>query len=143
MNDLGTEPVATGRQASSSRKKRSTTALIVFSAIWLILIGGGIFGAKLYTDHMRTSITTDIERQTSGQIAAMQQSYDNRLSQLEESYKGDITELQSKVDALNELLNFTKDNADDKTDNSNKLYSQLNEVKKQLAELKKNLDVLK
>ncbi len=143
MSDLGVEPAMTGRQASSSRKKRRTAAFIVFAAIWLLLIGGGIYGAKLYTDNMRLTITHDIERQTSLQVEAMQKAYDERLNQLEATYNSDIAALQEKVDALNELLTFTKDNADNKTDNSNKLYTQLNEVKKQLAELKKNLDVLK
>jgi hypothetical protein len=51
--------------------------------------------------------------------------------------------MESKIQTLNELLTFAKDNADSKTDNSNKLYTQLAEVKKQLNELKRNLDVLK
>ncbi len=65
------------------------------------------------------------------------------MLELETGYTSDLAELKAKVDALNELLTFTKDNADSKTDNSNKLYTQLNEVKKQLNELQKNLDVLK
>ncbi|MNW58568.1 hypothetical protein D3C74_364440 [compost metagenome] len=51
--------------------------------------------------------------------------------------------MQSTVDTFNELLTFTKDNASNKTDNSNKLYTQLNEVRKQLAALQKEMDLLK
>jgi hypothetical protein len=51
--------------------------------------------------------------------------------------------LEAKVEQLNQLLAFTKDNASSKVDNSNQLYSQLAEVKKKLEELQKNLDVLK
>jgi peptidoglycan hydrolase CwlO-like protein len=55
----------------------------------------------------------------------------------------DMTNLQAKVNSLNELLAFTKDSANSKTDNSNQLYTQLAEVKKKLDELQKNLEVLK
>ncbi|MNI83962.1 hypothetical protein D3C73_1408210 [compost metagenome] len=55
----------------------------------------------------------------------------------------EVNNLQSKVETFNELLEFTKDNTTDKTDNSNKLYTQLSEVKKQLAELQKKMDLLK
>lgn len=73
----------------------------------------------------------------------MQQTYEARIAVLEENYTADLTELTAKVNALNELLTFTKDNADTKTDNSNQLYTQLNEVKQKLNELQKSLDVLK
>ncbi|GKU80550.1 hypothetical protein [Paenibacillus sp. L3-i20] len=143
MNDTNIEHATSGRQTANTRKKRNSTAFLVFLSIWILLIGGGIFGAKLYTDRMQQEITADVEKQTAAQIAIMQKSYDERLTKLETSYKTEMTELKGKVDALNELLTFTKDNADTKTDNSNKLYTQLNEVKKQLDELKKSLDVLK
>ncbi|MBH5318991.1 hypothetical protein I6N90_14390 [Paenibacillus sp. GSMTC-2017] len=143
MNDTNIDLATTGRQTTGTRKKKGSTAFLVFLGIWIILIGGGIFGAKLYTDQMQKEITADIEKQTAAQVAALQKAYEERLGQLETSYKADITDLKGKVDALNELLTFTKDNADNKTDNSNKLYTQLNEVKKQLNELKKSLDVLK
>ncbi|MNP78351.1 hypothetical protein D3C76_1759400 [compost metagenome] len=54
-----------------------------------------------------------------------------------------MKDLQSKVESFNELLEFTKDNSSDKSDNSNKLYSQLSEVKKQLTQLQKQMDLLK
>lgn len=143
MNDLQVENATTSRQAANTRKKKGPTAFLVFIGIWIILIGGGLFGAKLYTDKMQQDIAADIRQQTSAQIADMQTAYDTRLAALESTYQGEITLMKEKIDALNELLTFTKDNADDKTDNSNKLYTQLNEVKKQLNELKKSLDVLK
>lgn len=108
-----------------------------------MLIGSGVAGAKLYSDHLKSTMTEDINRQTSTQLVMMQQQYNEQLKKVQADYKADIAALQSKVDTLNELLAFAKDNANAKTDNSNKLYTQLNEVKKQLDALKKNLDVLK
>lgn len=137
------EPGASSRQAANTRKKRSKAAFIAFIGIWTFLIGGGVYGAKVYTEGMQREITADIERQTARQIAELQNEYDGRITAMEQSYQNEISVLKDKVDALNELLTFAKDNADDKTDNSNKLYTQLNEVKKQLDELKKSLDVLK
>ncbi|GFN33129.1 hypothetical protein [Paenibacillus xylaniclasticus] len=124
-------------------RKRSRLAFVLFLLIWVLLILSGITGAKLYTDHMRNELTSEINEQTKAQITLMQKKYDERLKQVEASYKDEMASMQSKVDALNELLTFTKDNANAKTDNSNKLFTQLNEVKKQLEQLKKNLDVLK
>ncbi|REK74866.1 hypothetical protein [Paenibacillus paeoniae] len=143
MNDLQVDSATVSRQSTGTRKKRGKAPLLIFIGIWILLIGGGLLGAKLYTDKLQRDITADIERQTSAQIADMQKTYDSRLTALESTYAGEIALLKEKIDALNELLTFTKDNADNKTDNSNKLYTQLNEVKKQLNELKKSLDVLK
>lgn len=143
MNEVWMETNSPRSQAPPARKKKSPLALILFICIWLILISAGIYGAKWYTERIQHNITVDLEQQTAAQISSMQQAYEARISQLETNYIGEIAELKSKVDALNELLTFTKDNADSKTDNSNKLYTQLNEVKKQLNELKKSLDVLK
>jgi esterase/lipase len=143
MNDLSLDTKLASRQENVSRKRRSVVSLIVFISVWAVLIGGGFYMAKWYTDKMQQEITTDIERQTTSQLKEMQTAYDAKLTGLETSYAAEMTELKGKIDALNELLTFTKDNADTKTDNSNKLYTQLNEVKKQLDELKKSLDVLK
>lgn len=143
MNELGVETAQTSRQRPSARNKRGLVALIVFAGIWLLLIGGGVYGAKLHSEQLQQRITADIERQTSAQIADMQQTYNARIEALESGYAADLAALNDKVEALNELLTFTRDNADDRTDNSNRLYTQLNEVKQQLNELKKSLDVLK
>jgi chromosome segregation ATPase len=143
MNDLSLETKLASRQENVARKRRSVVSLIVFISVWAVLIGGGFYMAKWYTDKMQQEITTDIERQTSAQLKEMQTAYNAQLTDLETNYAAEMTALKGKIDALNELLTFTKDNADTKTDNSNKLYTQLNEVKKQLDELKKSLDVLK
>lgn len=143
MSEIPADTAIPGRQAASTRKKRSKAAFFLFLFVWIVLIGGGLYGAKLYMDRMQRDIASDVQRQTAAQISELQQAYDSRIQELETAYTGEITELKGKVDALNELLTFVKDNADSKTDNSNKLYTQLNEVKQQLAELKKNLDLLK
>lgn len=145
MNEMPIEPNTnpSRSQGAPARKKKGPLALLIFVFVWLLLIGSGVYGAKWYTEQKQLEITSDIERQTTAQVTAMQQAYEERITQLETSYTAEISELKGKVDALNELLTFTKDNADSKTDNSNMLYTQLNEVKKQLNELKKSLDVLK
>lgn len=117
--------------------------VLVFVLLWLVLIAGGITGAKLYSDHIQNEVSANLEAQTANQILNMQRDYDARITKLEEDYKAQLALMESKIQSLNELLEFTKDNADTKTDNSNKLYSQLADVKKQLTELKKSLDVLR
>jgi len=124
-------------------RRKSGPSVLVFLFVWVILIGTGILGAIWYSGKIKQSITLEVGQQTSQQIAAMQSGYEAQLKQLEAQFKGDIVKLQGKVDALNELLEFSKDNVNNKTDNSNKLFTQLSEVKKQLTELKKDLDVLK
>ncbi|ACS99532.1 MULTISPECIES: hypothetical protein [unclassified Paenibacillus] len=128
---------------TKSRKATKQRAFVIFVCVWVILIAAGLTGAKLYSEHVQKQISADVERQTAAQIAEMQKQYDDRIAKVETGYKEELSQLESKVEALNELLTFTKDNADVKTDNSNKLYTQLNEVKKKLNELQKNLDVLK
>lgn len=140
MRDLGVERTQTTltepyRETPPRKKRRG--AFFIFALLWLALIAGGIIGAKQYSDHIQRQVASDLERQTASQIALMQQDYDSRLTQLENGYKEQLAQMESKIQSLNELLTFTKDNADTKTDNSNKLYTQLAEVKKQLNELKK------
>ncbi len=143
MSDLILEQRTASQTDKKTRKKRGNRTFFLFVCVWIIIICSGILGAKWYTDRIQQTLSADLERQTASQITAMQQAYEARMLQLETNYTEDLAELKTKVDALNELLLFTKDNADSKTDNSNKLYTQLNEVKKQLNELKKSLDVLK
>lgn len=131
----------TYNRQSVPRKRRST--FLLFVSVWIILIAGGVTGAIWYTDQIKEQMTLEISQQTARQISAMQTDYQNRIKQLQTDFSGQITKVQGKVDALNELLEFTKDNASNKTDNSNKLYTQMSEVKKELDELKKSLDVLK
>ena len=111
--------------------------------IWAVLIGLGLWGGKLYTDHIRMQITQDIAKQTGDQLAVIQQEYERQVSELRTSLTADMAQMQTKIDSVNELLAFTKDSANSKTDSSNQLYTQLTEVKKKLDELKQNLDVLK
>ncbi|TFE25833.1 hypothetical protein [Cohnella luojiensis] len=145
MGNTGVESNATLTETyreTSPRKKRRG-AFFIFAIAWLVLIASGVAGAKWYSERIQNNVTSDLERQTSAQIALMQQDYDARLTKLEAGYKEQMAQMEGKIQALNELLTFTKDNMDTKTDNSNKLYTQLAEVKKQLNELKKSLDVLK
>ncbi|MFD0715268.1 hypothetical protein [Paenibacillus sp. GCM10027626] len=124
-------------------RKKSGPSLLVFLFVWIVLIGSGILGAIWYSGKMKQMITDEVAQQTAQQIAKMQISYEQQLTQLETQMKNNVDTLQGKVDALNELLEFSKENINDKTDNSNKLFTQLREVKAQLNELKKSLDVLK
>ncbi|WEK53507.1 MAG: hypothetical protein P0Y55_13070 [Candidatus Cohnella colombiensis] len=124
-------------------KRRNTGAILFFALFWFILIAGGVYAAKLYSDNIQDKLSSRLENQTASQIALIQQDYTSRLTALENDYTTQLAEMGSKIEALNELLTFAKDNTDTKTDNSNKLYTQLAEVKKQLNELKKSLDVLK
>ncbi|WP_027085735.1 hypothetical protein [Cohnella panacarvi] len=135
--------VATDAYRQTAPRKRNSSAILFFILLWVLLIACGVAGAKWYSDRIQNQVSDRLETQTAAQIARMQQEYDARMTQLETGYKAQLAQLESKIETLNELLTFTKDNADTKTDNSNKLYTQLAEVKKQLAELKKNLDVLR
>jgi chromosome segregation ATPase len=125
----------------SKTKGKGRTYLFLFM-IWSLLIAGGLYGAKMYTDYLRQQITAQIAMQTEQQLLVVQQDYQKQLTQLKDSVSGDLTKMQGKIDSLNELLSFTKDSANSKTDNSNQLYTQLGEVKKKLDDLKKNLDTL-
>lgn len=122
---------------------RPRSSILPFIALWIVLIGAGVAGSVWYTDHLKQQLAADLNEQTSRQISAVQADYTKQLQQIRSSYETQMADLESKVESLNELLTFNKDNINDKTDNSNKLYTQINELKKQLDELKKNLDVLK
>ena len=128
---------------ASVPRRTARRSPLPFLIAWVILIAGGIIGAWFYTQHLQQQLAVQIQQQTDKQISSMQAEYNQKLDKLQSVYQSELNSLQSKVQSLNELLAFTRDNADSKTDNSNKLYSQLNEVQKQLDELKKNLDVLK
>ncbi|UJF34562.1 hypothetical protein [Paenibacillus hexagrammi] len=129
------------RASKASKVKRKTYLLLFFG--WVLLIGVGVAAAVLYTNHLREQISADIAQQTQQQLKVIQEDYQSQLDQLKQGMTTDMTALQTKVDALNELLAFTKDSANSKTDNSNQLYTQLAEVKQKLDELEKNMEVLK
>jgi chromosome segregation ATPase len=129
------------RADKAARSKRKTYLLLFMG--WFVLIAMGAAGAKLYTEHLKHQIAADIATQTRQQLDSIQADYQKQLAELKTNMSTDMTNLQSKVNSLNELLAFTKDSASSKTDNSNQLYTQLAEVKKKLDELQKNLEVLK
>ncbi|AWB43985.1 hypothetical protein DCC85_06955 [Paenibacillus sp. CAA11] len=132
-----TEPVPAASAPRNERNRRPSVK--AFLVLWVLLICAGIAAAYGYSQHMKKSMLHELDVKWQAQAAAMRADYGAQLSALNE----DVALLQSKVDSLNELLTFTKDNASNKTDNSNKLYTQLSEVKKQLAELQKKMDLLK
>ncbi|RTE06349.1 hypothetical protein [Paenibacillus whitsoniae] len=129
-------------RTAKSTKVKKKTYLYLFAG-WVLLIGIGVAATMLYTQHLRQQITADIAQQTNSQLQVIQQDYQKQVSDLRDSVAADMKTLQGKVDSLNELLAFTKDSANSKTDSSNQLYTQLADVKKKLEELQKNLDVLK
>lgn len=88
---------------------------------------------------MKKSMLEQLNLQMTHEINTMKKDYAAKIDLL----TAQVTELEGKVQTFNELLTFTKDNSSDKTDNSNKLYSQLNDVKKQLAKLQAQMDLLK
>ncbi|NHN29211.1 hypothetical protein G9U52_05130 [Paenibacillus sp. S3N08] len=131
----------TANQTKAKPKGRARTYLFLFM-VWSLLITGGLYGAKTYTDHLRQQITNQIAMQTEQQLMVVQKDYQKQIAALKDSVSGDLGKMQTKIDSLNELLAFTKDSANSKTDNSNQLYTQLAEVKMKLDDLKKNLDTL-
>lgn len=130
-------------QRRSVKHERGGLKAIIFLVIWIALISGGIYAAKLYAEQIKHDITEDVHTQTEAQIAAIHEDYTKQINELETEIKAEMTELQEQVQTFNELLTFANDNVKDETDNSNQLYSQLEEVKKQLQQLEKNLEVLK
>ncbi|MNV24657.1 hypothetical protein D3C71_1157290 [compost metagenome] len=132
-----TEPVSTKASARSTRTQG--TSVKVFLAIWLLLIGTGIAATYWYSHHLQQSMLSTLDAKWQAQTNAIKADYNSKLSSL----SNEVSQLGGKVQSFNELLTFTKDNASNKTDNSNKLYTQLNEVKKQLSTLQSKMDLLK
>lgn len=139
------ESASANRAVSRSKKIKTKKhfSFIWFFLAWILLISGGVVGAYYYTEQIKEQITLDIYSQTQQQLNQVKNDYEQHIHELDRSITENISFLQAKVDALTELLVFTRDSATDQTDHSNQLYTQLAEVKKQLDELKKNLDVLK
>lgn len=132
-----TEP-ATVTETSRSRKTRRPSVAMIL-VIWVLLIGAGVTAAYMYSNHLKQSMVDQLDAKWQSEAEQMKADYTAQLTAL----SGEVKDLQSKVEAFNELLEFTKDNSSEKTDNSNKLYSQLSEVKQQLAALQKKMDLLK
>ncbi|MCR8644819.1 hypothetical protein NV379_19385 [Paenibacillus sp. N1-5-1-14] len=133
--------VLQARSAPQTKVKKNTYRKLFIAWLILIVLGGGT--TFLYTNYLKKQIASDIAHQTEQQLLVVQQDYQKQVTDLKETVKADMAQMQAKVDTLNELLAFTKDSANSKTDNSNQLYTQLAEVKKQLEELQQNLEVLK
>lgn len=126
-------------QAPTHRKKTYRFLII----IWIMLVGLGLTGSYYYTNYLKDQLMADLAQQNKAQLQSIQMDYQQQLTDLKTTINQKVVELDSKVEQLNQLLAFTKDNASTKVDNSNQLYTQLAEVKKKLIELQKNLDVLK
>lgn len=111
----------------------------VFLLVWILLIALGVAAAYYYSNHLKQEMVLQLQRETETQMTLLRTEYETQFQQLSQQ----VGELENKVQAFNELLTFTKDNATSETDNSNKLYTQLSEVKKQLNTLEKKMELLK
>jgi hypothetical protein len=129
------------RNVQTSTHRKKTYRLLIFA--WIMLVGMGLTGAYYYTNFLKDQLVADLGRQNQAQLQTIQADYQMQLEDLKVNVNQEMAGLQTKVEQLNQLLAFTKDNASTKVDNSNQLYTQLAEVKKKLVELQKNLDVLK
>ncbi|MNJ32629.1 hypothetical protein D3C77_272990 [compost metagenome] len=132
-----TEPTSTLDSPHSRRNRRPSVKMVLFT--WILLIALGTTVTFLYSNYMKKSMLEQLNLQMNNQMTIIKDDYAAKLGEL----SAQIKELESKVQTFNELLTFTKDNTSDKTDNSNKLYSQLNDVKQQLAKLQSQMDLLK
>lgn len=134
------QPLAESTPVHSRRTTvRKGPSVKWFLLFWIVMIGVGAYAVYSYTNHLKQQVLAELGNQSRQQLTVLQTDYEARIAALSEEVK----ELQSTVQTFNELLTFTKDNASNKTDNSNKLYTQLSEVKKQLDALKKEMDLLK
>ncbi|NUU80031.1 uroporphyrinogen-III C-methyltransferase [Paenibacillus xylanilyticus] len=122
-----------------SAKGKAGSSVKLFLVMWIVLIALGVMGTYYYSNHLQKQMISQIQAHNQQQIAALKADYEKQLTTISK----EVADLQGQVQSFNELLTFTKDNASDKTDNSNKLYTQLSEVKKQLETLQKKMDLLK
>ncbi|QUL56617.1 hypothetical protein KDC22_09095 [Paenibacillus tritici] len=134
------QPLAESTRVHSRRSaERSGSSVKWFLLFWILMIASGVYAVYSYTNHLKDQVLNELGSQSQQQLTVLKTDYESKIAVLSEQVK----ELQSTVQTFNELLTFTKDNASNKTDNSNKLYTQLSEVKKQLDSLKKEMDLLK
>lgn len=134
------QPLAESTPVHSRRTAaRNGPSVKWFLLFWILMIGLGVYAVYSYTNHLKQQVLSELSAQSQQQLTVLKTDYESRIAVLSEEVK----ELQNTVQTFNELLTFTKDNASNKTDNSNKLYTQLSEVKKQLEALKKEMDLLK
>ncbi|WP_019912257.1 hypothetical protein [Paenibacillus sp. HW567] len=134
------QPLAESTPVHSRRTAaRSRSSVKWFLLFWILMIGLGFYAVYSYTNHLKEQVLNELGTQSQQQLTVLKTDYESRIAVLSDQVK----ELQNTVQTFNELLTFTKDNASNKTDNSNKLYTQLSEVRKQLAALQKEMDLLK
>lgn len=134
------QPLAESTRVHSRRSaERSGSSVKWFLLFWILMIAIGVYAVYSYSNHLKDQVLSELGAQSQQQLTVLKTDYESKIAVLSEQVK----ELQSTVQTFNELLTFTKDNASNKTDNSNKLYTQLSEVKKQLDTLKKEMDLLK
>ncbi|WP_150275239.1 hypothetical protein [Paenibacillus tepidiphilus] len=134
------QPLAESNPVSRRRSAvKNGPSVKWFLLFWILLIGAGVYGVYSYTNHLKEQMLSQLGAQSQQQLTVLKTDYETKITALTEQ----VQQLQSTVDTFNELLTFTKDNQSDKTDNSNKLYTQLSEVRKQLDSLKKEMDLLK
>jgi cytochrome c556 len=133
-----TEPTPTTLASPNNRRNRRPSVKNVLIT-WIVLIILGATVTVLYSNYMKKSMLEQLNLQMNHEINTMKKDNAAKIELL----TAQVTELEGKVQTFNELLTFTKDNSNDKTDNSNKLYSQLNDVKKQLSKLQAQMDLLK
>ncbi|MCP1135007.1 hypothetical protein NKT34_17030 [Paenibacillus polysaccharolyticus] len=122
-----------------SAKGKIRSSVKWFLVMWIVLIALGVTGTYYYSNHLQQQMINQLQVHTEHQIDALKNDYEKQLTTI----SSEVAALQGQVQSFNELLTFTKDNASNKTDNSNKLYTQLSEVKKQLEALQKKMDLLK
>ncbi|SES89815.1 hypothetical protein [Paenibacillus sp. NFR01] len=133
------QPLAESPAHSRRAAARSGSSVKWFLLFWILMIGLGVYAVYSYTNHLKDQVLSELGAQNQQQLSVLKTDYETKIAALTEQ----VDQLQSTVQSFNELLTFTKDNASNKTDNSNKLYTQLSEVRKQLDALKKEMDVLK
>lgn len=134
------QPLAESTRVHTHRSAaKSGLSVKWFLLFWILMIALGIYAVYSYTGHLKDQVLSELGSQSQQQLTVLKTDYESKISVLTDQ----VNELQSTVQTFNELLTFTKDNASNKTDNSNKLYTQLSEVKKQLDALKKEMDLLK
>jgi len=129
----------TRSRSAKSTAKPSKKSYLFFFTSWILLIATGVLGTMLYTDYLKQQLSAELASQTEQQLQLMQAKYQEQLEQLKTEVAADLGALQTKVDTFNELLAFTRDSANNRTDNSNQLYTQLQEVKKKTGRTSEKL----
>ncbi|MDP5275164.1 hypothetical protein [Chengkuizengella axinellae] len=124
-------------------KRKKWIQFLGFILVWALLISGGLYGSKMYVEHLKEQILADLSTQMEEKLSDVQVDVAEQIDEVEINILSDIETLQEQITSFNQLLNFAKDSTNDQTDNSNQLYSQLVELQEQLSQLQKELDLIK